>query len=120
VIRVLLIHSEPSIRKGLAMRLALEPDLEVVGAVSDPVHALPAVANLRPDVVLMDVKLAGPAGMANVEAIREQVPEAGIVVLAICGDPQTRSRAHTAGAEAVVENCAGDAALLNAIRATRV
>jgi DNA-binding NarL/FixJ family response regulator len=65
------------------------------------------------------VKLAGLAGMANVEAIREQVPEASVVVLAICGDPETRSRAQTAGAEAVVENCAGDAALMEAIRAAR-
>jgi two-component system nitrate/nitrite response regulator NarL len=116
LIRVLLAHSEPTIREGLAMRLALEPDLAVVGAVSDADDSLTAVLDVDPDVVLIDVKLAGVASMSTVQAIQVLAPEAGIVVLAVCGDPETRSQARAAGAVAVVENCAGDAALLQAIR----
>jgi DNA-binding NarL/FixJ family response regulator len=99
------------------MRLTLEPDFSVVGAVSTVTHAVATVAELHPDVVLIDLKLAGLAGMATVQAIRELAPGTGIVVLAVCGDPVTRSQASIAGAVAVVENCAGDVALLEAIRA---
>ena len=56
-IRVLLVDDQPSIRRGLRMRLGLEPDIEVVGEASDGSEAVTASVNVEADVVLMDVEM---------------------------------------------------------------
>lgn len=69
-IRVLLVDDQPLLRAGFRMILSAEPDLEIVGDVGDGAQAVDAVARLRPDVVLMDIRM--PV-MDGVEATRRIV-----------------------------------------------
>jgi DNA-binding NarL/FixJ family response regulator len=69
-IRVLLVDDQPLLRAGFRMILTAEPDLDVVGDVSNGAEAVGAVATLRPDVVLMDIRM--PV-MDGVEATRRIV-----------------------------------------------
>ncbi|QKW24264.1 response regulator transcription factor [Kitasatospora sp. NA04385] len=69
MIKVLLVDDEELIRFGLRAVLDAQPDLEVVGEAADGAEALGLVRSLRPDVVLMDVRMPGLDGLAATRAI---------------------------------------------------
>jgi DNA-binding NarL/FixJ family response regulator len=66
-IRVLIVDDQPLLRKGLRMMLEAEPDLDVVGEAADGVAAVAEAGRLRPDVILMDIRMPN---MDGVEATR--------------------------------------------------
>jgi DNA-binding NarL/FixJ family response regulator len=68
MIRVLVVDDQALVRAGIRMILATEPDLEVVGEADDGSTAISACAELRPDVVLMDIRMSGTNG---IEATRQ-------------------------------------------------
>jgi DNA-binding NarL/FixJ family response regulator len=72
-IRLVIVDDQPLLRKGFGMILAAEPDMEVVGEAGNGAESLDVVAGLRPDVVLMDIRM--PV-MDGVEATR-RIVEAG-------------------------------------------
>jgi two-component system response regulator DesR len=116
VTRVLLVDDQPQILEGLAMLLALEPDLEVVGATDSGARALELARRERPDVVVMDVRLSGVDGIAVTRQLRRELPACRVVILSLYGDPETRRRAEQAGAAAFVAKHDMHEALLATIR----
>ncbi|MFE1320309.1 response regulator [Kitasatospora phosalacinea] len=68
-VKVLLVDDEELIRFGLRAVLDAQPDVEVVGEAADGAEALGLVRSLRPDVVLMDVRMPGLDGLAATRAI---------------------------------------------------
>ena len=78
VIRLLIVDDEAMVRKGLRLMLEAEEGFEVVGEADDGVEALAQSRRLRPDVVLMDVRMPR---MDGVEACRLLVEEAGAKVV---------------------------------------
>ncbi|HET9521754.1 MAG TPA: response regulator transcription factor [Candidatus Limnocylindrales bacterium] len=82
MIRVLLVDDQPIVRSGFRMILADEPDIDVVGEAADGRAALDAARRLRPDVVVMDIRMPVLDGIA---ATREIVadPELAIRVLVL-------------------------------------
>ena len=68
-IRCLLADDQPLIRAGIAMLLAAEPDLVVVGEADDGEAAVRLATALRPDIVLMDVRMPGLDGVGATRAI---------------------------------------------------
>jgi DNA-binding NarL/FixJ family response regulator len=116
VITVLLVDDQVGVRRGLRMRLALEPDLAVVGEAPDGATAVTRAAALRPDVVVMDVAMPGMDGIAATVALRRAAPASAVVILSLHGDATTRARAVDAGAAAFVEKQAAGPALPAAIR----
>ena len=79
MIRVLLVDDQTLIRQGIAMLLELEPDLEVVGAVGDGHAASEAVERLRPDVVLMDVRMPEMDGVTATRELHRRFPDIGVI-----------------------------------------
>jgi DNA-binding NarL/FixJ family response regulator len=115
-INLLLVDDQPAVRQGLKMRLALEPDLKVVGEASDGLEALKYARALNPNVIVMDVEMPLMDGVAATEALRRLLPKCVVVLLTIHDDVYTRDKAREAGAAALVSKQAGDAELLKAIR----
>jgi DNA-binding NarL/FixJ family response regulator len=83
MIRVLLADDEPLARTGLAMILGAEPDIEVVDAVGDGGAAVTRARDLKPDVVVMDIRMPGVDGVEATRRIIETQPreETAIAVL---------------------------------------
>lgn len=115
-IRLLLVDDEPAIRRGLRMRLALEPDVEIIGEAGDGMAALDSARILAPEVVVMDVEMPRLNGIDATRALRAQFPETAVVVLSMHDDIDTQTRALEAGASAFVAKHSIDRALLEAIR----
>jgi len=76
MMRVLVVDDERPARHRLAQMLAAEPDVEVVGEAEDGEQALERIAELRPDVVLLDIQMPGCSGLevaASLSAARPQI-----------------------------------------------
>jgi len=116
MIKVLLVDDQPSVRQGLKMRLALEPDLTVAGEASNGVEALELTQSLTPDVVVMDVEMPEMDGITATERLREMSPHVTVVMLSLHGDAATRAQAYAAGAAAFVEKQGAVEILLAEIR----
>ena len=115
-ISVLLVDDQPAVREGLRMRLTLESDLTVVGEAGSGEEALRLARALRPDVVLMDVRMAGMDGIEATAALRTVAPESSIVILSLYDDARTRAQAKEAGAAAFVAKHRKKEELLAAVR----
>ena len=115
-IQVLLVDDEPSILRGLRMRLGLESDISVVGEANDGCAAVDMATRLSPDVVLMDVNMPVMDGIAATRELATRAPGSAVVVLSMDDDHETADRALEAGAVAFVAKQHIDNALLAAIR----
>ena len=116
MIRLLLVDDQPAVRRGLGMRLRLEPDIQVVGEASTGREALSLARALSPDVVLMDVEMPEMDGIEATAALRTMASQSAVVILSIHDDARTRVRAQAAGAVAFVEKRGATDSLLAAIR----
>ena len=115
-IRVLLVDDRPAVRQGLRIRLVLEPDVEVVGEAGDGAEAISLAQSLRPDVILMDVRMPGVDGISTARTLRAVAPEGAVVILSFYDDARTRARAEEAGVAAFVAKHKVEETLLAAIR----
>ncbi|HVJ29678.1 MAG TPA: response regulator, partial [Gammaproteobacteria bacterium] len=68
-IRTLIVDDEPLAREGVALALAVEPDVEIVGSCEDGPSAVRAIRDLDPDLVFLDVKMPGLDGFAVIDEI---------------------------------------------------
>jgi pilus assembly protein CpaE len=98
------------------MRLALEPDIEIVGEAGDGETALVLAARLKPDVITMDVEMPRMDGITATATLRTMTPQCAVVILTLHNDTATRARAEAAGAAAFIEKKAMDSGLLTVIR----
>ncbi|PRY48765.1 LuxR family two component transcriptional regulator [Geodermatophilus tzadiensis] len=115
--RVLLVDDEPLVRVGLSMVLEAQDDLTVVGQAADGVEAVALTRELRPDVVVMDVRMPGVDG---VEATRRIVAEdlpARVLVLTTFDLDEYAFAALRAGASGFLPKNAEPGELLRAVRA---
>jgi len=115
-IRLLLVDDQPAIRRGLKMRIALEPDLEVVGEVGTATEAIPLAQALLPEVVLMDIEMPSMKGISAIAALRRVTPHSAVVIFTLYDNAAMRARAWEAGAAALVAKHQTEEALLAAIR----
>src|SRR2546428_9818942 len=102
MIRLLLVESQPAIRRGLQMRLTLEPDVTVVGEARDGLAALWQASMLRPDVILVDTESTDMDGVRLIAALRSASPESAAVILSLRDDATTPPRLPAARAAAFV------------------
>ncbi len=116
-IRLLLVDDHPVVRTGLQGMLAGQPDFEVVGEAADGAEAVALVERLRPDVVLMDLRMPGMDGVAAIRHIKARQPEVQILVLTTYDTDADILRAIEAGATGYLLKDMGREELARAIRA---
>jgi DNA-binding NarL/FixJ family response regulator len=80
-VRVVIVDDQELFRRGLAMLLTAEDDIDVVGEASDGDEAAQLAASVAPDVVLMDVRMPKSSGIEACIAIKQVVPSAKVVML---------------------------------------
>jgi DNA-binding NarL/FixJ family response regulator len=78
---VLLADDDPLVRAGLRMILSAADDLQIVGEVADGAAAVAAVREMRPEVVLMDIRMPGTDGIAATEQITSRQDRPKVIVL---------------------------------------
>lgn len=116
MIRLLLVDDQKNVRRGLRMRLELEPDVEVVGEAENGETAIDQANTLRPDIVLMDVEMPKMDGIRATEALHNAESPCSVVILSLYDDSITRERAKRAGAKAFVAKHQLEQTLMACIR----
>ncbi len=115
-IKVLLVDDHAILREGLRMLLGCQPDIEVIGEAGDGREALDKAALLQPDVVLMDISMAGMDGLEATRELRRTQPETQIIVLSQHDEPQFVNSLLEAGAVGYVLKRMGGASVVDAVR----
>ncbi len=99
-IRILLVEDNQVFREALELLLGLRADVEIVASVGDGAAAVPAVAEYRPDVVLMDYRLPGLDGVQATAAVRDAHPDVAVVCLTASANAREMEALYAAGASA--------------------
>jgi DNA-binding NarL/FixJ family response regulator len=103
------------VREGLAMLLGLLPDVEVAGTAADGEEVLALAAELKPDVILMDLRMPRMDGVEATRRLRERDPAVKVVVLTTYADDRSVIDALRAGALGYLTKDAGAAEIQQAL-----
>ena len=118
-IRIVIAEDQAIVRRGSALLLSMEPDMEVVGQARNGVEAIELAQLLRPDVVLMDLHMPVKGGVAATREITRALPGTQILVLTTLDDDETVFEAVRAGAHAYLLKDADEDELLETVRALK-
>jgi two-component system NarL family response regulator len=116
-IRILIADDHPVVREGLAAMITRRTDLTVVAEASHGREAVECFRQQQPDVVLMDLRMPEMDGVEAILTIREQTPEARVIVLTTYDTDEDIYRALRAGAKAYLLKDTPREELLDTIRA---
>ena len=116
-IRALVADDHPVVRAGLVALLDAAPDIDVVGTASSGEAAVELAAELRPDVVLMDLRMTGIDGDEATAQIVAGRPETRVIILTTYENDDAILRAISAGASGYLLKAAPEDELLAGIRA---
>ena len=115
-IRILLTDDHTLFRQGIRTLLSTEPDLEVVGEAGNAMDSVAAAKQLRPDVVLMDIGMAGMSSFEATRQIRKERTETKIVFLSMYDDEDYLAECVEIGANGYVLKDSPADQLVTAIR----
>jgi len=116
-IRLLLAEDHTIVREGLRSLLGKADDFEVVGEVEDGRAALKKVEELKPDIVLMDIRMPGLNGIESTRQIKKHFPRIRVLILSMHPDEEYVFEALRAGASGYILKHAAHEELFAAIRA---
>ena len=116
MIRVLIADDQRVVREGLSMVLALMKGVEVVGTATDGAEAVTLAQAVRPDVVLMDLRMPRCDGVEATRRLRTEAPEVKVVVLTTYSDDRSVLDALRAGARGYLTKDAGGEQIHEALR----
>ena len=116
-IRVLVVDDHPVVRQGLRTFLDVQDDLTVVGEAADGAEAVAVADELRPDVILLDLKMPGADGVEALRGLRASGNPARVLVITSFTEPAAVLPAVRAGAAGYVYKDVDPPALAAAIRA---
>jgi DNA-binding NarL/FixJ family response regulator len=116
-LRILIADDHPLVRKGMSAILASVPDFELVGQATNGREAIDLSAELRPDVILMDLQMPDVSGVVATREILTANPDVRILVVTLFEDDDSVFLALRAGARGYVLKDADEQELIAAIRA---
>lgn len=116
-LRLLLVDDHQIVRSGLRMLFQAEPDMEIVGEAGSGAEAVVAAAELRPDVVIMDVAMPGMGGIEATRRIKAATPDTAVLALTMHEDEQYFFEMLDAGAAGYIPKRAAPDDLISAIHA---
>ncbi len=115
--RVLIVDDHPVVRQGLRSLLAEYSDIQVVGETEGGSAFLELVVQLQPDVILLDIRLAGSSGLDLARQLRSMSSEARVIILTSYDDEIYLREAAQAGVHGYLLKSASAEVLADAIRA---
>jgi len=116
-IRLLVVDDQPLVRRGLALMLSMEPDMEIVGEAGDGLEAIEQARLLRPDVVVMDLHMPRKGGVGATREITASLPQTRVLVLTTLEADQSVFDAVRAGAMAYLLKDATEREVVDTVRA---
>jgi len=115
-IRVFLLDDHEVVRRGLADLLGGEPDIEIVGESASAAEAIRRIPALRPDVAILDGRLADGSGIDVCREVRSRFPEINVLILTSFDDEEALFAAIMAGAAGYVLKQVRGRDLIEAVR----
>ncbi|WP_322799264.1 response regulator transcription factor [Thermoflexus sp.] len=116
-LRVLVVDDHEVVRLGLRLLLQNRPEFELVGEAGTGAQAIAMVERLRPDLVILDVRLPDQDGLEICREITQRFPSTRVLVLTAYPDEEFIVRAIEAGASGYVLKRAGSRELMQALEA---
>lgn len=116
VVSVLLVDDHALMREGLRQLLELQSDIHVVGEAVDGFDALQRIRQLRPDVVLMDIRMPMLDGVAVTRQLTHEFPSIGVIILTMHREHQQVLQAMKNGAKGYLLKSASSQEVAQAIR----
>ncbi|MER5460593.1 response regulator transcription factor [Streptomyces sp. NPDC002668] len=116
IARVVVADDQAVVREGIVMLLGLLPGIEVIGSAKDGEEAVALVAELAPDVVLMDLRMPRCDGVEATRRIRSEHPGTQVVVLTTYADDDSLFPALRAGARGYLTKDADGDEIVRAIQ----
>lgn len=120
LVRTLIVDDHDNVRNGLALMLKAFDDLQLVGQATNGEEAVRLCAEVRPDVVLMDLFMPVMDGVTATRAIRQQHPLVRVVTISNAADESLRRAALEAGAHSCIGKHVSIDELAAAIRAAHL
>jgi two-component system response regulator NreC len=117
--RVVVVDDHAVMRAGLRMLIDAQPDMAVVGEAGNGREAIEQAKASRPDLLLLDLSMPGLGGIATIELLRKEAPQAKVLILTMHDDPEYLRQVLEAGASGYLVKNAADTELLAAMRAVR-
>jgi len=118
-IRVLLVDDQVLARMGLRVLLEDADDIHIVGEAASGREAVELARTLKPDVVLMDIKMGDGDGVEATRVIRQEDPAVQVLILSSYGEPSLLRRTATVGAAGYVLKDISSPELIRSIRAVQ-
>ncbi len=116
LIRILIADDHPVVREGLRKLLAMEEDFEIVGEASDGREVLQMIEGLRPDVVLLDLKMPGMDGVRVLHALKNRQHKSRILVLTASEDKNEWVQSMKLGCAGIVVKQTAPELIVKSIR----
>lgn len=117
MIRIVLVDDQTLVRQGIKTLLELEDDLEVVGTAGNGREAIALVERLRPDIVLMDVRMPELDGVAATRELLGRDPGLGVIILTTFDDDEYVFEGLKAGARGYMLKDTSSDEIVAAVRA---
>jgi two-component system, NarL family, response regulator DevR len=102
MIRLLIIDDHEMVREGLKAMLVTEPDFAIVGDAANAEQAFALIESLRPDIVLLDIRLPGVSGIDICRTVTEKYPETKVIILTTFTDENLVAQCVQAGARGFI------------------
>lgn len=115
-IKILIVDDHTLVREGFAKMLELEPQFEVLGQSSSAKDVLEKTKALKPDIILMDIKLPGINGIEATKMIKKEHPDVEVIILSMYDEEEYVMESVKAGASGYVLKDISQEELFSAIK----